>query len=104
VSQVIHLLPQSSATAAVEPEPQVAEEAVMPMRNRIENAIRRENDEDNTVAETEEESFSELDSMLEERREEQEYEDRENQQVSESPIERMRWSSTSTETTNYESE
>jgi hypothetical protein len=95
---------RSGSLSMIEPEPQVAEEAVMPMRNRIENAIRRENDEDNTVAETEEESFSELDSMLEERREEREYEDRENQQVSESPIERMRWSSTSTETTNYESE
>jgi hypothetical protein len=63
------------------------------MRNRIENAIRREND-----MEPEE-------VMMEEREEERLYEDRENT-VSESPIDRMTWSSTASSgsTTNYESE
>jgi hypothetical protein len=62
------------------------------MRNRIENAIRREND-----MEPEE-------VMMAEREEERVYEDRDNT-VSESPIDRMIWSSTSSDaTTNYETE
>jgi hypothetical protein len=76
----------------------VAEEAVVPMRNRIENAIRREND----VAER---NLEDLDTMLMEREEERLYEDRENT-VSESPIDRMTWSSTASSGTNinYETE
>lgn len=79
-------------------EPDVVEEAVVPMRNRIENAIRREND----VAEH---NLEDLDTMLIEREEERLYEDRENT-VSESPIDRMTWSSTASSGTsiNYETE
>jgi hypothetical protein len=71
----------------------VSDEPVLAMRNRIENAIRREND-----VEPDE-------TMMEEREEEQLYEDRENT-VSESPIERMTWSSTASSgtTANYETE
>jgi predicted transcriptional regulator len=69
-----------------------SEEGMVVMRNRIENAIRREND-----MEPEE-------VMMVEREEERVYEDRDNT-VSESPIDRMIWSSTSSDaTTNYETE
>ena len=69
-----------------------SEEGMVVMRNRIENAIRREND-----MEPEE-------VMMAEREEERVYEDRDNT-VSESPIDRMIWSSTSSDaTTNYETE
>jgi hypothetical protein len=71
----------------------VSEEPVLAMRNRIENAIRREND-----VEPDE-------TMMEEREEEQLYEDRDNT-VSENPIDRMTWSSTASSgtTANYETE
>jgi hypothetical protein len=70
------------------------------MRNRIENAIRREND-----VEVAEHNLEDLDTMLMEREEERLYEDRENT-VSESPIDRMTWSSTASSGTNinYETE
>jgi hypothetical protein len=78
------------------------EEVAVPMRNRIENAIRRENDVDME----EEHTLEELDTMLEERELERTFEDSENAQSPESPIDRMRWSSTTSSdvTTNYESE
>jgi hypothetical protein len=68
-------------------------DVVMPMRNRIENAIRREND----VTETETEN------MLVEREEERLYEDRGNLEI---PTDRMTWLSTSSSgsTANYETE
>jgi hypothetical protein len=71
----------------------VSDEPVLAMRNRIENAIRREND-----VEPDE-------TMMEEREEEQLYEDRD-KTVSESPIDRMTWSSTASSgtTANYETE
>jgi len=71
----------------------VSDEPVLAMRNRIENAIRREND-----VEPDE-------TMMEEREEEQLYEDRDNT-VSENPIDRMTWSSTASSgtTANYETE
>jgi len=75
------------------PEPDAMEEPIIAMRNRIENAIRRENDmEPNEV-------------MMEEREEERVYEDRDNT-VSESPIDRMTWASTASSgtTANYETE
>jgi hypothetical protein len=79
----------------------VAEEAVVPMRNRIENAIRREND-----VEVAEHNLEDLDTMLMEREEERLYEDRDNMEIPESPIDRMMWSATASSgtTANYETE
>lgn len=71
------------------------------MRNRIENAIRRENDVD-----TEEHSLEQLDTMLEERELERLFEDVENNyplDAPESTIDRMRLMSSGS-TINYESE
>ena len=68
-------------------------EAILPMRNRIENAINRENDVD-------------MDTMLEEREEERLFEDVENNDplnALDSPIDGMRWASSGS-TINYESE
>lgn len=78
-----------------------SEEGMAVMRNRIENAIRRENDVD-----VEEHSLEQLDTMLEERVQERLFEDVENNyplNAPDSPIDRMRWMSSGS-TTNYESE
>ena len=91
-------------------EEEVSEVANVPMRNRIENAIRRENDVDMDEPTTQQEhSLEDLDTILEEREVERVFENVENNyplNAPDSPIDRMRWSSTSTSesTTNYESE
>lgn len=77
------------------------EEPIPPLRNRIENAIRRENDVD-----VENHSLEQLDTMLEERVQERLFEDVENNYPSgapESTIDRMRLMSSGS-TINYESE
>lgn len=93
---------QAFKSGSLRMEQPVEVEAQAPMRNRIENAIRREND----VAVEEDHTMEELDTMLEEREMERTFEDSENAQSPESPIDRMRWSSTTSSdvTTNYESE